>query len=256
MNVVITGGTGVLGLECARAFLKSGAHVVLADIKEQGDLLKPMFLEYEHRLKFIQCDVKRHDQCLRLVQLSESFFQGAIEVYMVNAGAPFAGHFLKATQEQIQNVLNVNVLGSIFCAQTAIPSLLQNPSSHLIFTCSLQSTMARAHRSIYTTSKHATAGLVKSLSLEFARQGLRVNGIAPAAIETPFLFSAFEATQITKEDGLKIAAESLPLGRIPTAQEFAATALFLTSAGASSITGQLITLDAGASAGVFPRQAL
>jgi len=256
MNVVITGGLGVLGLACAQAFLKTGAHVVVADIKEDIDLLRPMFLEYDHRLKFIQCDVKRFDQCERLVKMSESFFKGAVEVYVVNAGVPFAGHFLNASQEQIQGVLDVNVLGSIFCAQTAIPSLLQNPKSHLIFTCSLQSTMARANRSIYTTSKHAIAGLVKSLSLEFARQGLRVNGISPASIETPFLFSAFEATQITKEDGLKIAAESLPLGRIPTAQEFAATAVFLTSPGASSITGQLISLDAGASAGVFPRQAL
>jgi NAD(P)-dependent dehydrogenase (short-subunit alcohol dehydrogenase family) len=256
MNVVITGGLGVLGLACAHAFLKTGAQVVLADIKENIDLLQPLFLEHEPRLKFIQCDVKCHEDCSRLVHLSESFFKGAIQVYLVNAGAPFAGEFLRATQEQIQNILDVNVLGSIFCAQTAIPSLLQNPRSHLIFTCSLQSTMARANRSIYTTSKHAIAGLVKSLSLEFARNGLRVNGIAPAAIETPFLFSAFEATQITKEEGLKIAAESLPLGRLPTAQEFAQTALFLTSSGASSITGQLISLDAGASAGVFPRQAL
>jgi len=256
MNVVITGGLGVLGLACAQAFLKTGAHVVVADIKEDMDLLQPMFLEHDHRLKFIQCDVKRFDHCERLVQLSESFFKGAIEVYVVNAGVPFAGEFLNASQEQIQSVLDVNVLGSIFCAQTAIPSLLQNPKSQLIFTCSLQSTMARANRSIYTTSKHAVAGLVKSLSLEFARKGLRVNGIAPASIETPFLLSAFEATQMTKEDGLRFAAESLPLGRIPTAQEFAATAVFLTSLGAGSITGQLITLDAGASAGVFQRQAL
>jgi len=125
-----------------------------------------------------------------------------------------------------------------------------------MFTCSLQSTLGRSQRSIYTASKHAIAGLVKSLALEFAREGLRVNGIAPAAIETPFLYSAFEGAQVSKAEGLQTAAESLPLGRLPTAEEFAATAVFLTTPGAASITGQLITLDAGASAGVFPKQAI
>ncbi len=256
MNVVITGGLGVLGLSCAKAFLSIGSKVVIADIKQPTDPISPLLLKAQDKLKYIQCDVKKIDDCRNLVLSSESFFKGPINVYMVNAGIPFAGDFLNASQQDIQNVLDVNVLGSIYCAQAAIPSLLKNKHSNLIFTCSLQSTSARANRSIYTCSKHAIAGLVKSLSLEFARKGLRVNGIAPAAIETPFLFSAFEGSKISKDEGLLTAAESLPLGRLPTAEEFAATSVFLTSPAAYSITGQLINLDGGASAGLYTRQAL
>lgn len=256
MNVVITGGLGALGLGCAHAFLKAGAQVVLADIQDSTEVLSALSLVYADRVIFVACDVSERDECAQLVEQSEAFFKGAIDVYLVNAGVPFGGGFLKASQAQIRQVVDVNILGAIFCAQTAIPSLLKNPSSYLIFTCSLQSTLGRSERSIYTASKHATAGLVKSLSLEFARLGLRVNGIAPAAIETPFLYSAFEGAQVSKDVGLKAAAESLPLGRLPSVEEFAATAVFLTSPGAASITGQLLTLDAGASAGVFPRQAL
>jgi NAD(P)-dependent dehydrogenase (short-subunit alcohol dehydrogenase family) len=255
MNVVITGGLGVLGERCAQAYLRIGAKVVIADLQAEKDL-DTAFNDEGGRLKYVQCDIRKYDDCKNLVMQSELFFKEPIEVYIANAGVPFAGDFLDASQEQIQNVIHVNVLGSMYCAQTAIPSLIKNKQSHLIFTCSLQSTLARSQRSIYTTSKHALAGLVKSLSLEFARQGLHVNGIAPAAIETPFLFSAFEGAKITNADGLKIAAESLPLGRIPNAEEFAETALFLTSKAAASITGQLINLDAGASAGIFPRQAI
>ncbi len=256
MNVVITGGLGVLGLGCAHAFLKAGARVVLADIQNNPELLQALTMEYGQRLRFVSCDVSQFEECTQLVQKSEVFFNAPIDVYLVNAGVPFGGEFLKASQEQIQRVVDVNILGSIYCAQTAIPSLLKNRNSLLMFTCSLQSTLGRSQRSIYTASKHAIAGLVKSLSLEFARQGLRVNGIAPAAIETPFLYSAFEGAQVSKSEGLQTAAESLPLGRLPTVEEFAATAVFLSTPGAASITGQLITLDAGASAGVFPKQAL
>jgi 3-oxoacyl-[acyl-carrier protein] reductase len=254
MNVVITGGLGVLGLSCAKAYLETGANVVISDIKETSDHLSLAMPGVEQRLKYLQCDVQLPENCQRLVNLSESFFQDAIDVFIANAGVPFAGDFLSANQEQIEHIFNVNVLGSIYSAQAAIPSLLKHNQSNLIFTCSLQSTSARAKRSLYTSSKHAIAGLVKSLSLEYARNGLRVNGIAPAAIDTPFLLKAFEGANIEKEAGLLSAAESLPMGRIPTANEFAQTALFLTSPAAASITGQLIALDGGASAGVFSRQ--
>ena len=256
MNVVITGGLGVLGLGCARAFLKSGARVVLADVEPKSGPLLELTQEFGDHLLFFPCDVSRLDDCRQLVAQSESFFKGAIDVYLANAGVPFGGDFLAASPEQISQVVDVNILGSIYSAQTAIPSLLKNPTSLLLFTCSLQSTLGRAQRSLYTASKHAIAGLVKSLSLEFARRGLRVNGIAPAAIETPFLYSAFEGAKISKTVGLQTAAQSLPLGRLPSVEEFASTAIFLTSPGAASITGQLLTLDAGASAGIFPQQAL
>jgi len=126
MNVVITGGLGVLGLGCAHAFLNAGARVVLADIQQKPELLHALTLEYGQRLRFLSCDVSQLSECTQLVQNSEAFFNAAIDVFLVNAGVPFGGEFLKASQEQIQRVVDVNILGSIYSAQAAIPSLLKN----------------------------------------------------------------------------------------------------------------------------------
>jgi len=114
---------------------------------------------------------------------------------------------------------------------------------------SLQSVTGRAERSVYTASKHAIAGLVKSLALELGPQGIRVNAVAPTVLDTPFLHQAYERAGIAVGQGLMQAAQGLPLRRIPTLDDVASTVLFLSSAAARSMTGQIVMVDCGATAG-------
>jgi 3-oxoacyl-[acyl-carrier protein] reductase len=104
---------------------------------------------------------------------------------------------------------------------------------------------------VYTASKHAIAGLVKSLALEMGPQGVRVNGIAPTLVDTAFLHQAYEQAGVEVVSALAKAAQSLPLGRIPSVDDFAQAAVFLASPSAAAITGHLLMVDCGASAGKF-----
>jgi 3-oxoacyl-[acyl-carrier protein] reductase len=93
--------------------------------------------------------------------------------------------------------------------------------------------------------------MVKSLALEWGPLGVRVNGIAPTLVDTPFLRQAYAQAGIEVGPALARAAQGLPLGRIPTPEDFAHAAVFLASQEASAITGHMLMVDCGASAGKF-----
>jgi NAD(P)-dependent dehydrogenase (short-subunit alcohol dehydrogenase family) len=252
VNVVITGGAGGLGLATARAFLQAGARVVLGDIDLEAarQVLDGLGAE-PGRAHAVACDIADPDACEALVRAAEARFGAPLDVFVANAGRPFGGKLLEARPQDIRRVVDVNVTGTIFSAQAALRSLVRSPRACLLFTASLQSVAGRAERSVYTASKHAIAGLVKSLALELGPLGVRVNGIAPTVVDTPFLRQAYEQAGVAVEAGLRKAAAGLPLGRIPTADDFAQAALFLASPAASAITGHLLMVDCGATAGKF-----
>lgn len=250
LNVVITGGAGGLGRATARAFLDAGARVVLADVDVAG--LQAALAALGRRPDGIQalpCDITDAAACASLVVQAETFFGAPIDVFVANAGRPFGGPLLDASPEDIRRVVDTNVTGSILSAQAALRSLVKSPRASLLFTASLQSTTGRSERSVYTASKHAIAGLVKSLALEMGPRGVRVNGIAPTVVDTPFLRQAYAQAGVPVQPALEQAARSLPLGRIPTPEDFAQAAVFLASPAAAAITGHLLMVDCGASAG-------
>jgi NAD(P)-dependent dehydrogenase (short-subunit alcohol dehydrogenase family) len=251
MHAVITGGAGGLGRATARAFLEAGAAVVIADRDAPAAQRAVAELAAgDRRLRALACDITDAASCQQLVREAEAFFGGPLDIFLAHAGRPFGGPLLQARVEDIRSVIDTNVTGTILSAQAALPSLLRSrrqPS--LLFTGSLQSVMGRAERSVYTASKHAIAGLVKALALEFGPQGVRVNGIAPTLVDTPFLRSAWQQAGIDADPALRQASRALPLGRIPTPEDFAAAAVYLASPAAAAITGHLLMLDCGASAG-------
>ena len=252
MNAVITGAAGGIGRACAQHFLNAGARVVISDIDVLAlQQAQQSLSAHNNHLWSVQCDVSQSAQCEALVQQSERLFGAPLDIFLVNAGRPFSGGLMQAQEQDIRDVVDVNVTGAIFSAQAALRSLVRGRTPSLLFTGSLQSVMGRAQRSVYTASKHAVAGLVKSLALEMGPQGVRVNGIAPTLIDTPFLRQAYAQVGIEIESGLKRAAEDLPLGHIPTTDDFAQAAVFLASSAARSMTGHMMMLDCGASSGKF-----
>jgi len=252
MRAVVTGGAGGLGLATAQAFLAAGARVLLADIDA------PALADVRRRLRAPAqdllcacCDISDAADCARLIAVAEEGLGGPIDVFVAHAGRPFGGPLAQADPADIRSVIDTNVTGTILSAQAALVSLRRSPRASLLFTGSLQSVLGRAERSVYTASKHAIAGLVKSLALEWGPLGVRVNGIAPTLVDTPFLRQAYAQAGIEVAPALARAAEGLPLGRIPTPEDFAHAAVFLASDEARAITGHLLMVDCGASAGKF-----
>jgi 3-oxoacyl-[acyl-carrier protein] reductase len=252
MRTVITGGAGGLGLATARAFLAQGAQVLLADLDAQALIEAQRQLHAPAGdLQTACCDITEPADCERLVAVAEEGLGGPIDVFVANAGRPFGGPLEQAETTAIRAVIDTNITGTLLSAQAALASLRRSPRASLLFTGSLQSVLGRAERSVYTASKHAIAGLVKSLALEWGPLGVRVNGIAPTLVDTPFLRQAYAQAGIEVAPALIRAAQSLPLGRIPTPEDFAHAAVFLASEEARAITGHMLMVDCGASAGKF-----
>lgn len=252
MRTVITGGAGGLGLATARAFLAQGAQVLLADLDAQALIEAQRQLHAPAGdLQTACCDITEPADCQRLVAVAEEGLGGPIDVFVANAGRPFGGPLEQAEPTAIRAVIDTNITGTLLSAQAALASLRRSPRASLLFTGSLQSVLGRAERSVYTASKHAIAGLVKSLALEWGPLGVRVNGIAPTLVDTPFLRQAYAQAGIEVAPALTRAAQSLPLGRIPTPEDFAHAAVFLASEEARAITGHMLMVDCGASAGKF-----
>lgn len=252
MRAVVTGGAGGLGLATAQAFLAAGARVLLADIDAPAlaDVRRSLGAPAQD-LSTACCDISDAADCARMVAFAEQSLGGPLDVFVAHAGRPYGGPLAQADPADIRAVIDTNVTGTILSAQAALGSLRRSQRASLLLTGSLQSVLGRAERSVYTASKHAIAGLVKSLALEWGPLGVRVNGIAPTLVDTPFLRQAYEQAGIEVAPALARAAEALPLGRIPTPEDFAHAAVFLASEEARAITGHMLMVDCGASAGKF-----
>lgn len=256
-HIVVTGAARGLGAAAASRFVAEGGRVVVADIDADAARTKAREIDASgQRAIAAACDIADPDACQALVEHAEAFFEAPVDVFLAHAGLGFVGALTEADPQRIRRVVDVNVTGTIYSAQAALRSLVRSPRASLILTSSLQGVMARAQRSVYTASKHAIVGLTKALALEFAPAGVRVNAIAPASTDTPFLRNQLVGQAGGAGDldeAVRGVAASMPLGWLPTAEDFADAAVFLASRAARSVTGHTLMLDCGASAGIFRR---
>jgi 3-oxoacyl-[acyl-carrier protein] reductase len=254
-HAVVTGAARGLGAAAARRFVAEGARVVVADIDGEAALACARDIDPGGaRALGVACDIADPADCSHLVRASEAFFGAPIDVFLAHAGLGFAGPLVDADPARVRRVVEVNVLGTIYSAQAALRSLVNSRRASLIFTSSLQGVTARAERSVYTASKHAIVGLTKALALEYGPRGVRVNAIAPASTDTAFLRTQLEVAGAQDvEQAVRNAASSMPLGWLPTPEDFADAAVFLASTASRSVCGHNLLLDSGAAAGIFRR---
>ena len=252
LNAVITGAGSGLGAAAAKRLAQEGARVVISDLDIHRARAIAHEIDPSGRVALgVKCDVRQLADCQRLIVDAEIFFGEHIDIFLANAGMGFASPLLEASPEQIKNTIDVNVTGSIISAQEALRSLIKSKHGVLLFTCSLQGVTARALRSVYTASKHALVGLVKGLALEFGPQGVRVNAVAPGSTATDFLKQQLLKVTNDLDDAMTQLNRSMPLGHLPSTDDFANAVLFLSSSEARSITGHTLVLDCGVSAGKF-----
>jgi NAD(P)-dependent dehydrogenase (short-subunit alcohol dehydrogenase family) len=235
--VLITGGTSGIGAATAKAFAAAGAKVVVSGRREE----EGKKVAGEIGGHFVKADVSKEDDVRKLVAETVAKY-GRLDVAFNNAGVEWMGSVAEVTEADYRKVFDVNVWGVLAAMKHQIPAMLKTGGGAVINTSSIAGHNGMPGVSVYTASKHAVEGLTKAAALEYAKQGVRVNAIAPAAIVTE-MFERFAGGE-RSEQGKAMAAMH-PVGRLGRADEVAAAVLYLASDQAKFTTGISLPVDGG-----------
>jgi NAD(P)-dependent dehydrogenase (short-subunit alcohol dehydrogenase family) len=243
--VLITGGLTGIGRATAVAFAKEGARVVVAGRRDaEGKALEAELRGLGAEASFIKADVRHDDELRDLVDQTVARF-GRLDAAVNTAGTEGKpGPVTEQTAETYAATFDTNVLGTLLSMKHELRVMQPQGSGSIINISSTYGHEGGAGASIYVGSKHAVEGMTKSAALEAASSGVRINAVAPGPIETGML-NRFTGTAERKAALLK----TVPLGRVGDPADIARAAVFLASEKASFITGQILTVDGGKTAG-------
>jgi NAD(P)-dependent dehydrogenase (short-subunit alcohol dehydrogenase family) len=243
--VLITGGLTGIGRATAVAFAKEGARVVVAGRRDaEGKALEAELRGLGAEASFIKADVRHDDELRDLVDQTVARF-GRLDAAVNTAGTEGKpGPVTEQTAETYAATFDTNVLGTLLSMKHELRVMQPQGSGSIINISSTYGHEGGAGASVYVGSKHAVEGMTKSAALEAASSGVRINAVAPGPIETGML-NRFTGTAERKAALLK----TVPLGRVGDPADIARAAVFLASEKASFITGQILTVDGGKTAG-------
>ena len=233
-TVFITGGSRGIGAACVRAFAAAGWNVAFT-FREQRELAG-MLAEQTGALA-LSADLSDSRAVSRAVGEARGHF-GALDAVVGNSGNSAHKMFQDIMDDEWQDMLEVNLMGAVRTIRACLPDLLHRKQGSIVTVSSMWGQTGASCESHYAASKAALIGLTKSLALELGPSGIRVNCVAPGVIDTDM--NAMHSTETMQE----LAAET-PLGRIGTAAEVADSILYLCSARASFITGQVLGVTGG-----------
>jgi NAD(P)-dependent dehydrogenase (short-subunit alcohol dehydrogenase family) len=243
--VLITGALTGIGRATAVAFAKDGARVVVSGRREaEGKALEAELGSLGAETAFIRADVRREEDVSSLIDQTVARF-GRIDAAVNAAGTEGRpGPVAEQTGESYAATFDTNVLGTLLSMKHELRVMQPQGSGSIINISSTYGHEGGAGASVYVGSKHAVEGMTKSAALEAASSGVRINAVAPGPTETGML-NRFTGTAERKAALLK----TVPLGRVGAPVDIARAAVFLASEKASFITGQILTVDGGKTAG-------
>lgn len=238
-TVFITGAASGIGEAQAIAFLENGANVFALDTDEGGllDLKKQQGSRFSYQVG----TVSNNDDVKQAVESALSTF-GNIDILLNTAGVLDGYKKTLETDEVLWNhIMDTNVKGTYFVTNTVLPHMLERKSGVIVNMASIAGLVAGGGGAAYTASKHAIIGYTKQTDYDYCREGIRVNAIAPGAIQTAMNKADFEG------DGkmAKWVAEETPAGRWAQPDEVAGLTLYLASQASDYIHGTVIPMDGG-----------
>jgi glucose 1-dehydrogenase len=248
-TVLVTGGTSGIGQAIAVRFAELGANVAInyrsqadeaAETEQQVRACVNKVQQHGVRDALVQGDVSKEDEVVAMVQHAADEL-GGLDVLINNAGIQISRPTEELSTAHFQKVLDVNLNGAFMCARETIKHFLANETPGVVINISsVHQLIPKPGYLGYSVSKGGMQNLTRTLALEYAGRGIRVNGIGPGATITPinraWVDDPVKAEQVTSH---------IPMGRAGTADEMGGVAAFLASDDGAYITGQTIFVDGG-----------
>lgn len=234
-KALITGATGGLGAEIARALHQQGAEIAISGTKREK--LEELAREFQDRIHVISCDLSNIESTQRLIPEAEAAL-GGLDILVNNAGMTHDGLILRMSDEQWSKVIDVNLSAVFRLSREAIKGMMKQRSGRIINITSIVGVTGNAGQTNYAASKAGIIGLAKSLAAEVATRGITVNCIAPGFIESPM-------TTVLNDKQREKAINEIPQGKIGSPKDIAAGVVFLASEEAGYITGQTLHINGG-----------
>jgi len=245
---LITGGGTGIGKATAFLFAKEGARVVITGRREQ--ILQEAVDEANTKnlqIEYLVRDVSKEEDCKAAVDYTVGKF-GRIDILFNNAGVSYMGITHETSTELWDETFDINVKGIYLMSKYAIPYMLKEKSGCIVNNSSILGLKASpAGFAAYSSSKGAVNQLTRSMALEYADKGIRVNGICPGTIYTPMMDDLFDQWG-DREVGEKRYISVHPIGRLAQPEEIAHAVLFLCDDNIKFMTGSILSVDGGMSA--------
>ncbi|MER1978531.1 SDR family NAD(P)-dependent oxidoreductase [Pseudocitrobacter faecalis] len=239
---LITGSLSGIGRTTAELFVEKGYKVVISGRrKTDGEALEAQLRKINPNVRYKNADMSSEEDIKALIDFAVTEF-GSLDIAINAAGLEgIQQSITEVTQDNIQSVFNTNVLGVALAMKYETAAMLSTNRGSIVNISSVAGHKGMPNSGVYAASKHAVEGLTKSVALEVAAHGIRVNAVAPGPVETPML-DRF----VGNDDNAKNAfIQSLPAKKASTTDEIARTILFLADGNVDTLVGQVITVDSG-----------
>jgi len=242
--MIVSGGASGLGLAAAVKFAQNGYDIVIVDVNEEkGKKAEQQIKDMGQKAVFCLCDISSKEQVQQAAQTAKDQF-GRADVLINNAGLEIRGSILQCTENDWDRTYNINLKGIYYMSNAFIALMKENGGGSVVNTGSILGYRAVGERAAYSSSKGAIDALTRSMAFDLAKDNIRVNCVAPGAIDTPLLRGSINDSPNPEETERALGSKSV-FNRMGTPEEVANVMYFLASNEASFVTGATYFVDGG-----------